>query len=417
MRKIIINGGASLQGEVKIGGSKNSVVALIPAAILCKDKVRIYNYPNISDVEVLIDILKDLNVSTIVEKDYLEIDSSNIINTSLVSEKMSLLRASYYFMGALLALFNHAEINLPGGCYLGPRPIDLHVKGIKQLNCEIDLDEGMIKLHSNKLIGDKIFLDIASVGATINIILASVFINGQTIIENAAKEPEIVNVANFLNNMGASIEGAGTGIIKITGVKSLHGTNHEVIPDRIEAGTYILFGAAAGKDLIVNHVEPLHLNALIAKLNKCNVETIVDNNKIIVSKSKKLLPLNIRTAVYPGFPTDLQQIMTALMTQANGVSIINETIYSSRFKNCDDLIKLGANIQIENSSAIIFGSSKLKGTEVTASDLRGGASLILAGLVAENKTVIDNVEHIFRGYGNIVENLKNLNVDIKLEEY
>ncbi len=416
MKKIIINGGVSLDGIVNIDGSKNSVVALIPAAILCRDKVRIYHYPKISDVYVLLDILKDLNVLVTVNDSYIEIDSSNIKNTSLVSEKMSLLRASYYFMGVLLALFNEAHISLPGGCYLGPRPIDLHLKGFKQLNCDYEMDDGMLHLHSEKLKGNKIFLDIPSVGATINIIFASIFVSGETIIENAAKEPEIVDIAEFLNQMGAKIEGAGTCLIKITGVNKLKGTSHHVIPDRIEAGTYLLMGASCGDYVEIRNVNSFHLQAVIAKLIDCGVNIIVEKDKIIVKKAKHLLPVNIRTAVYPGFPTDLQQIMTSLMTQADGLSIISETIYQSRFKNCDDLIRMGANIIIENATAIVLGPTKLKGTEVTASDLRGGASLVLAGLNAEKETIIDQAEHIFRGYGNIVEKLQGLNADIKVIE-
>ncbi len=416
MQKIIINGGVKLNGIVEIDGSKNSVVALIPASIMCRDKVRIYNYPNISDVYVLLDILKDLNVEVKIYKTYLEIDSSNVTNTSLVSEKMSLLRASYYFMGALLALFNEANITLPGGCYLGPRPIDLHLKGFKQLNCQYETDNGILYLQTDKIIGNKIFLDIASVGATINIMLAAIFAEGETIIENAAKEPEIIDTADFLNHMGANIEGAGTGLIKIIGVKKLHGTTHQVIPDRIEAGTYLLIGASCGEDIELRNVNPNHLQAVIAKLIECQVNIIVEKDKIIVSKAKQLLPTSVRTSVYPGFPTDLQQIMTSLMTQANGMSIINETIYASRFKNCDDLIKMGANIRIENASAIITGPTELKGTEVSASDLRGGASLILAGLVANHQTTISNVEHIFRGYGNIVNKLIHINADITVIE-
>ncbi len=416
MKKIIINGGVKLEGIVDIDGSKNSVVALIPASILCRDIVRIYNYPKISDVFVLLEILKDLNVLVNIKDKYIEIDSSNVKNTSLINEKMSLLRASYYFMGTLLALFNEANISLPGGCYLGPRPINLHLKGFELLNCKYDRDNGMLHLYADKIIGNKVFLDIASVGATINIMLASIFAEGVTVIENAAKEPEIIDVAAFLNQMGAKIEGAGTSEIKITGVKNLKGTHHHVIPDRIEAGTYLLIGAAKGDNIEIHHVNPEHLQAVIAKLLEANVNIFIDNDKIIVSKAKKLLPINIMTSVYPGFPTDLQQITTALMTQASGMSIIKETIYASRFKNCDDLNKMGANIRIENNSAIVCGPSKLKGTEVIASDLRGGASLVLAGLIAHHQTIINEAEHIFRGYGNIVNKLKGLGGQLIISE-
>jgi UDP-N-acetylglucosamine 1-carboxyvinyltransferase len=415
MRKIIINGGVNLEGIVNISGSKNSVVALIPAAILCRDIVRIYNCPHISDVIVLCEILKDLNVSVKCEEEFIEIDSSNIEYTSLVSEKMSELRASYYFMGVLLALFNQVQINLPGGCYLGPRPIDLHLKGFKTLNCDYTIDEGILHIKTNKLIGNQIFLDIASVGATINIMFASIFIEGVTVIENAAKEPEIVDIANFLNKMGANIKGAGTSKIKITGVKTLKGCSHFVIPDRIETGTYMLFGSAVAKEMIINNMNPNHLQALIAKLIESGVNLKIDNNRIIISKPEQILPINIKTAVYPGFPTDLQQIITALMTQAHGTSIISEKIYASRFKNCDELIKMGANIRIENASAIIIGPAKLSGVEVAASDLRGGASLVLAGLIAENKTTINYSEHIFRGYGDIINKLQGVGARISVK--
>lgn len=415
MRKIIINGGVNLEGIVNISGSKNSVVALIPAAILCRDIVRIYNCPHISDVIVLCEILKDLNVSVKCEEEFIEIDSSNIEYTSLVSEKMSELRASYYFMGVLLALFNQVQINLPGGCYLGPRPIDLHLKGFKALNCDYTIDEGILHIKTNKLIGNQIFLDIASVGATINIMFASIFIEGVTVIENAAKEPEIVDIADFLNKMGANIKGAGTSKIKITGVKTLKGCSHFVIPDRIETGTYMLFGSAVAKEMIINNMNPNHLQALIAKLIESGVKLKIDNNRIIISKPEQILPINIKTAVYPGFPTDLQQIITALMTQAHGTSIISEKIYASRFKNCDELIKMGANIRIENASAIIIGPAKLSGVEVAASDLRGGASLVLAGLLAENKTTINYSEHIFRGYGDIINKLQGVGARISVK--
>jgi UDP-N-acetylglucosamine 1-carboxyvinyltransferase len=416
MKKIIIHGGAKLEGEVNISGSKNSVVALIPAAILAQDKVKLYNYPKIADVEVLIEILNELNVHVNVTEDYLEIDSTQIKNIPLVSENISKLRASYYFIGSLLAMFNEVNIAMPGGCYLGPRPIDLHLKGFKKLNSHVVLDEGMLHIKTEHLIGNKIFLDIPSVGATINIMLASIFVKGETLIENAAKEPEIIDIANFLNQMGASIEGAGTSLIKINGVKKLHGTDYVVMVDRIEAGTYLLYGAACGKEVVINHITPNYIQALVSKLIECNVPIKMDDKKMIIKQSSNLMPTNIKTAVYPGFPTDLQQIFTALMTQANGTSLIQETIYQARFKNCDDLVKMGATIHVDSNSAIIYGPSPLTGTDVYASDLRGGASLILAALVADHVTKIGEVEHIFRGYSNIVQNLKRLGVNIKINE-
>ncbi|HEY8364180.1 MAG TPA: UDP-N-acetylglucosamine 1-carboxyvinyltransferase [Haloplasmataceae bacterium] len=416
MKKIIINGGVKLSGIVDIDGSKNSIVALIPASILCRDRVRIYNYPKISDVLVLCDILKELNVSVLLTDNYIEIDSSNIKYTSLINEKMEKLRASYYFMGVLLALFNEVEITYPGGCNFGPRPIDLHLEGFKALNCEVRGENDILFIKSPKLIGNRIKLDFASVGATINLMFASIFIEGYTIIENAAKEPEIVDIAHFLNKMGAKIEGAGSESIKITGVKRLKGTEHTVIPDRIEAGTYLLIASAIGEEIELRNVYPSHLHTVLKTLEVIGVNIIKEKYSLLVNKVDKIFPINITTAVYPGFPTDLQQIITSLMTQAEGTSFITEKIYSSRFRNCEELIKMGANIIIKHPTAIINGPTPLKGTIVEASDLRGGASLILAGLIAENQTIINKAEHIFRGYGNIINKLTNIGAKLSVEE-
>ncbi|NLG81281.1 MAG: UDP-N-acetylglucosamine 1-carboxyvinyltransferase [Bacilli bacterium] len=414
MNKIIIHGGFPLEGIINIDGSKNSVVALIPASILSKSVVRIYNYPKISDVGVLIDILKELNVNTKINETYLEIDSTNINNTPLITAKMGSLRASYYFMGALLGLFKEAVLRLPGGCYLGPRPIDLHLQGFAGLDCRYEIDDELIHLQAEKLIGREIHFPFPSVGATINTMLAAVLAEGKTIIYNAAKEPEIVDVANFLNQMGATIKGAGTSTIEIIGVKMLHGTEYQVIPDRIEAGTYLILGAMLGNPLEINKVNPHHLKALLSTLTNCGVRYDINDDKIIVHKTDKLLPTNIITQVYPGFPTDLQQIITTLLTQCNGVSTITETIYSDRFQNCHELIKMGANIEIDNKQAIIKGKTHLKGTEVVAKDLRGGASLVLAGLIAEGTTIIDEPQHILRGYSNIMKKLQKVKANIHM---
>jgi len=414
MNKIVIKGSVPLEGIINIDGAKNSIVALIPASILSKSIVRIYNYPKISDVYVLIDILQELSVSTKITNEYIEIDSSKIKNTPLTTTKMGSLRASYYFMGALLGLFKNTTLRLPGGCYLGPRPIDLHLKGFETLNCRYDINNELIYLQADKLIGKEIHFPFPSVGATINTMLAAVLAEGETTIYNAAKEPEIVDVANFLTQMGAKISGAGTSIIKIIGVKELHGTDYVVIPDRIEAGTYLILGALLGNPLEIHRVNYLHLYAILTTLNKCGVKTYINDDKIIVYNSNKLLPTDIVTDVYPGFPTDLQQIITTLLTQSHGISTVTETIYSDRFQNCQELIKMGANIVINDNKVIIKGRTPLKGSEVVAKDLRGGASLAIAGLIAEGTTIINEAQHILRGYSNIIEKLQNVKANIHM---
>ena len=416
MHRIIINGGKKLEGEIMVSGAKNSAVALIPAAILCDESVTLANVPNISDVDALEDILKHLNAE--IERNdngELHISSSSIKNRKLDKKLAKKLRASYYFMGALLGRYKKCEMCFPGGCSIGTRPIDLHLKGFEALGATVKENGDNYTIEAEELKGAKIYLDFASVGATINIMYAAVKAEGTTIINNAAKEPEIVNVATFLNNMGARITGAGTKRIKIEGVKHLHSCFHEVIPDRIEAGTYEIIGAACSDKLKINGIIPEHLEALHNKLRKMKVNITVEFDNAVVIESGDLKATEVTTEVYPGFPTDLQQVMATLMTQASGESEIHETIYENRFQNLYELKKMGAKVKIDGERAIIKGKTPLTGTEVYATDLRGGAGLVVAGLLAEGTTIIDNADLILRGYEGIVDKLRAVGADITLE--
>ena len=415
MHKIIINGGKRLNGEVTISGAKNSAVALIPGTILCDETVTLSNVPNISDVDALEDILNHLNAKIKRKDDELVISSDKIENKRIDESLAKRLRASYYFMGALLGRYKHCEMCFPGGCSIGTRPINLHLKGFEALGAKITEDGDNFIIDAEELKGSKIFLDFASVGATINIMYAAVKAKGTTIINNAAKEPEIVNVATFLNNMGAKISGAGTKKIKIEGVDKLHSCFHEVIPDRIEAGTYEIIGAACCDKLKVNNIIPEHLEALHNKLKEMGVNITVEDDNAVVIESKDLKSTSITTEVYPGFPTDLQQVLASLMTMGDGESEIHETIYENRFQNLFELKKMGAKIRIDGERAYITGPSKLKGTEVTASDLRAGAGLVVAALLAKGKTTINNADLILRGYEGIVDKLTSIGADITLE--
>ncbi|MCD7808149.1 MAG: UDP-N-acetylglucosamine 1-carboxyvinyltransferase [Erysipelotrichaceae bacterium] len=412
MSKVIaIEGGYKLNGTVRISGAKNATVALIPAAVLADGPVEILGVPEISDVEALAILLKELNCDVDIKGDSIRIDPSQMKDIPLVSDAVNKLRASYYFMGALLGKYKRVKIKMPGGCYLGPRPIDLHLKGFKALGANITYDEveETYLLEADELIGNSIYLDFASVGATINILLAAVKAKGRTIIENAAKEPEIIDVTNLLTKMGAHIRGVGTDTITIDGVDHLHGTFHEIIPDRIEAGTFLIIAAAAGEKVIIQNVIPQHLEALISKLKEMGVQMDVVGDSIIVYGSQKpLKPVHVKTQIYPGFATDLQQPLTALLTQADGKSSVKETIYIERFLHCEQLNKMGAHIEVGRASSMIYGSTKLHGARVQATDLRCGAALIIAGLIAEGKTEIMNVYHIDRGYDNIDQKLITL---------
>lgn len=415
MSKIQIKGGNNLSGTIRIGGAKNSAVALIPAAILCDSKVTICNVPDITDTEALEEILKYLGANISRASESIVIDSSTIENKEIPEGISKKLRASYYFMGALLGRYKQVEMHFPGGCSIGARPIDLHLKGFEALGATVEEDGNKYKVYvkDKVLKGANIFLDIASVGATINIMLAAVYAKGVTTIENAAKEPEIVNVATFLNQMGANIKGAGTNTIKIKGVTELTGCFHEVIPDRIEAGTYLIAGAMCGKYLKIDNIIPEHLELVISKLSEIGVEMEVGTDYVIVNAPKEYKPTHIRTAVYPGFPTDLQQPFMALLTQANGKSIVEEKIWENRFMHVPYLNKMGAKIEMCGDKATVEGKTELTGCEVIATDLRAGAAMVVAGLLAKNTTTIDNVEHILRGYEDIIDKLNNVGAEIK----
>ena len=418
MKKIIIEGGNTLSGTINICGAKNSAVALIPAAILCDEDVTLYNVPNISDIDALIAILNHLDCKTKHEKDSLNIDLSGLQNKIIPEELGKKLRASYYFMGALLGKYKKVEMYFPGGCNIGSRPIDLHIKGFEMLGVKVKIKGNKYTITADELVGTRIYLDIASVGATINLMLAACKAKGTTIISNAAREPEITNVATFLNNMGAKISGVGTSEIKIEGVDKLHKAIIDVIPDRIEAGTYAIIGALLGENLKLNNIIDEHIEALLSKLKDMGVGIKSTKNGIIINKAQKLEPINIKTLVYPGFPTDLGQPITTLLTQARGVSLFEETIYENRFGHIKYLMKMGATISANAHSmqAIIIGPTKLVGTEVEATDLRAGAALIIAGLIAEGTTTISQIDHILRGYDGIVEKLTAVGANIRIEE-
>ena len=412
MKVIEIEGGRELNGAIRISGAKNATVALIPAAILTDEEATICNVPEITDTDALCDILKQLKVKVNRSTESLVINPSDMKNIEIKEEYSKKLRASYYFMGALLGKFKKAVMYFPGGCSIGARPIDLHLKGFEALGAKVTNEKNKYIVEAEELRGANIYLDIASVGATINIMLAAVRAKGTTIIDNAAKEPE-----TFLNMMGAKITGAGTSTIKIVGVDHLHKCFHEVIPDRIEAGTYTIIAALCGHNLKIDNVIPEHLDSLLRKLEEMGVELEVGSDYIIVlDRKKELKPTNIKTAVYPGFATDLQQPFTVLLTIANGKSKVEETIWENRFMHIPYLNKLGADITVKNRTATVQGPTELKGCEVVATDLRAGAAMVAAALLAEGKTTITNAEHILRGYEQIVEKLKAVGAKIVIKE-
>ena len=416
MKKIVIQGNRPLKGEVTISGAKNSAVALIPAAILADSPVVLEGVPDIQDVHSLIEILEIMGVQTHFEENTLTIDPTEIVSIPMPSGKINSLRASYYFMGALLGKFGEAVVGLPGGCFLGPRPIDLHIKGFESLGAEVSNEHGVIYLRTDEdgLSGDRIFMDVVSIGATINVMLAAVKAKGKTIIENAAKEPEIIDVATLLNNMGAKIRGAGTDEIRIEGVEELHGCVHSIIPDRIEAGTYLALAAAMGEGVTVHNVIYEHIESFIAKLEEIGVEMNISEDSIEVLPSKNLKTVDVTTSPYPGFATDLQQPITPLLLKAQGTAEIVDTIYSKRVNHIPELVRMGADARVEGNLIVLNGSNKLHGAEVVASDLRAGACLVIAGLMAEGKTTIFNVEYILRGYDHIIEKLTALGATIEM---
>ena len=419
MEKVIkIEGGHDLNGTVRISGSKNATVALIPACVLGNEPVTIYGVPNISDVQSLIVLLNELGVY--VEKrdeETLYIDPTHMENIPMVSKAVSKLRASYYFMGALLGKFGHAEIKMPGGCYLGPRPIDLHLKGFEALGANIQYENGCYILDAKELKGTNIFLYISSVGATINIMMAAVYAKGRTVIENAAREPEIIDIATLLNKMGARIHGMGTSTLVIDGVEYLKGCIHEIIPDRIEAATYVIMAAAIANDMRIENIIPQHLEAIVMKLQEVGINMEVGSDFIHVFKTDKPLKrTEILTKPYPGFATDVQQPFTVLLTQCEGQSVVTETIYTERFKHCAELNKMGADIDVHTPSAFINGKTKLHGSKVTATDLRCGAGLVIAALMADGVTEIHDIYHIDRGYDNLDGKLAHLGAKMWREE-
>lgn len=417
MDRIIINGGKKLSGEVTIAGAKNSTVALIPAAILADSPVTLEGIPDIEDVYSLLEILEEMNVRTEFKDGNLLIDPTEMVSIPMPSGKINSLRASYYFMGALLAKFGEGVVGLPGGCDLGPRPIDQHLKGFRKLGAHVENTMGAMHFNTQngQLKGARIYLDVVSVGATLNIMFAATRAEGTTIIENAAREPEIIDVANLLNKMGAHIRGAGTDVLRIKGVDKLEGTTHRVIPDRIEAGTYLTIAAAVGEDILIDNVIMEHIESLVAKLDEIGIPMEIGEDSIRVrATDKPLKPISIKTQPYPGFATDLQQPVTPLLLRAKGESTIIDTIYPKRINHIPELNRMGANIRVEGDMILVNGSNHLTGAEVQATDLRAGASLVVAGLMAEGTTTITGIFNILRGYSNIVEKLSAMGADISI---
>lgn len=417
MENFVINGGHELFGDVNISGAKNAALAIIPAAILANDVVRIENIPKISDVSLIIKILDCMGASVkMINSDTIEIDSKALQNKSVPYELASHFRASYYLIGAMLGRFKNAEVAMPGGCDFGTRPIDLHIKGFKMLGADVDIVNGMVCAKAEKLVGASIYMDNVSVGATINVMLAAVLARGLTVIENAAKEPHIVDLANFLNSMGADVRGAGTDVIKIRGAEKLHGCTYSIIPDQIEAGTYMVAAAACGGDVLVKNVIPKHLESISAKLIEAGAEVIEYDDAVRVTRYKALNKCNVKTMPHPGFPTDMQPQMAVLLSVANGTSLLSESVWDNRFQYVGQLTRMGANIQVDGKLAVIDGVDELTGVKVKATDLRAGAAMIIAGLIANGETVIEDIKYIDRGYEDVVRKFAALGADIKRAE-
>lgn len=414
MEKYVIKGGTPLNGMVEISGAKNAALALIAAAIMADEDVTIENLPDVSDINQLIDAIETIGATiTRVDRHTVIINGKTITSHIVEEEQMRKIRASYYLLGALLGKFHKAEVALPGGCVIGARPIDQHLKGFRALGAQVIQDHGMLNAFSEQLIGNHIFFDVSSVGATINVMLAAVKAEGRTVIENAAKEPHVVDVANMLNSMGADIRGAGTDKIRITGVSLLHGTVYSTIPDQIEAGTFMFAAAATGGDVTVRNVIPKHLEATTAKLEEIGCEVEEFDDAVRVRAPHKLHRTHVKTLPYPGYPTDMQPQIAVTLALAEGTSIVTESIFENRFKYADELSRMGANIKVEGNSAIIDGVKKLTGARVSAPDLRAGAALVIAGLAAEGVTVVDDIVYIQRGYENFEEKLRSLGAEIE----
>ena len=419
MNKLIIRGGSKLSGEVFISSAKNSVLPVIAASILGNGICIINNAPMLEDVFVIGDVLKSLSAEIKIDKvnNKIEVDTSNLTNNEPSGELVRKMRASFLIMGPMIARFGGFKISLPGGCNIGTRPIDLHLKGFSALGAEVSVGHGYVEAKANKLVGNKIYLDFPSVGATENIMMAAVMAEGETLIENAAEEPEIEDLAKFLNNMGAQITGAGTDTIKITGVKEMKGANHTPIFDRIEAGTFMVAAAITKSKLKIIGVDEEHLKPVVAKLTEMGISMEAVDRGIIVDGNKQMKPIDIKTMPYPGFPTDMQAQMMSLLCTVKGTSIITETVFENRFMHASELKRMGANIKIDGRSAVIEGVDRLTGSEVKATDLRAGAAMVLAGLVADGSTIISDIYHIDRGYVNIEEKFKSLGADIIRENY
>lgn len=415
MEKLVIHGQKRLKGEVTISGAKNAAVAILPAAILSDGECTIENIPDILDITILKNIMTKLGARIQNLDDLtIKIDTSGINSYEATDKQLGMLRASYYLMGALLGRFKKAVVSFPGGCDFGVRPIDQHIKGFEALGAKVEIEHGKVIINANKLVGAPIYLDVVSVGATINIILAAVKAEGTTTIENAAKEPHIVDFANFLNAMGADIKGAGTDIIKIRGVKELKGGHtYTIIPDQIEAGTFMLAAAATRGDVLVKNIIPKHMESLTAKLQEMNVKVEEFDDSIRVSCKEKVQKVNIKTLPYPGFPTDLQPQATALLCRAEGTSTITEGVWDNRYQYVDELKRMGAKIKVEGRMAVIEGIPRLSGAPIKALDLRAGAAMVIAGLMARGVTTVSNIECIDRGYERLDEKLKNLGADIE----
>ena len=417
MKQYVIKGGTPLVGEVVIGGAKNSALGILAAAVMTDGECHIDNLPNVSDINVLLQAMEQIGATVdrigphevVISGKTIDGDGDLIVDNEFIRK----IRASYYFIGALLGKYKKAHVALPGGCAIGARPIDQHIKGFEALGATVEISDGMIHVVAEELVGKHIFMDVVSVGATINVMMAAAMAKGNTIIENAAKEPHVVDVANFLNSMGANIKGAGTDVIRIKGVEKLHSSVYSIIPDQIEAGTFMLAAAATKGDVLIKNVIPKHLEAISAKLVEMGVSIEEFDDAVRVNATKRLGHTHVKTLPYPGFPTDMQAQMTALLALSNGTSIITESIFENRFKYVDELAKMGATIKVEGNTAIVDGVASLSGANVQAPDLRAGAALVIAGLVAEGFTTIENIQYVERGYEAFEEKLRGLGASIE----
>lgn len=417
MRRYAVKGGAPLVGEVEIGGAKNAALGILAAALMSDETVEIENVPDLSDIDVMLEALRTLGAKVDkVNRHTVRINGSTVYTTTLLDEALNKIRGSYYFVGALLGKYGNAEVILPGGCSIGSRPVDLHMKGFRALGATAEIDHACMVCNSEKLVGSHIFMDGVSVGATINIMLASVMAEGQTYIENAAKEPHVVDVANFLNSMGASIKGAGTDVIRIKGVEKLHATHYSIIPDQIEAGTFMMAAAATKGDVLIKNVIPKHLESITSKLLEigCEIEEFDDSIRVV--SSKPFFHTQVKTAPYPGFPTDMQPQMAVVLGLADGISVVTETIFENRLKYIDELVKLGGAMRVEGNTAIIEGIQRYSGGIVTAPDLRAGAALVVAGLCADGITIVNDIQYVERGYEDFPEKLRALGGQVEVVE-